>query len=303
MTQIICSYPELILHFDINKTLIASDSVKGESIEYGLLSTVAEKSIGVWAEGQPPQSYKDYVYNVLLPGDKNDQALKALRHEKILGFLNLLKETNHPAHNKAFDLYNRLLNKSVVSGNGVFPSFYKLIEKLKKANIHFVVLLRTYGKNLDDVAEEIGKHPDGITFKRFGKFSEKKLLLDGEDPISRVDLIFNTVLHSKEHFALQDNWSEWNSDGGLARSSKPFIFDASGKMHDVQNLSLFFDDNFTAGEKDILNPMEVYGKCVSGKDIENKLAFTVDMVEALLDDSYYIKLVNHALVQAGFPDI
>jgi len=74
--------PLLLLHFDINKTLIAHDSVKGESCEYGLLSFLAEETQDVWCKGQPSLSYKDFVYNVLLPGDKNDPTLKALRHEK-----------------------------------------------------------------------------------------------------------------------------------------------------------------------------------------------------------------------------
>ena len=77
--------------------------------------------------------------------------------------------------------------------------------------------------------------------------------------------IFETFLKSKEHFAIQDNWKKWNQDGEKGRSGKPFIFDMDSNRREVRNLSLFFDDNITGEEKDIVNPIEVNGLDVTGR--------------------------------------
>jgi len=217
--------------------------------------------------------------------------------EKIAHFLDWLEETQHPKKREVIERYEQLKAKS---GCQIFPSFFTLLKKLKELNIRFVVLLRTYGRNLQEVAEEIGKHPDGVVFTKYGKFSDGKLHLENSKSLNSTKKIFNTFLHTQNHFAIQDNWPEWNSDDERARSGKPFIFDASGKMHGVKNLSLFFDDNYTAEEKDILTPIEVHGQTVSNTTIQNQLAFRVDPVEAILDNNYYIKLVTHALVQKGY---
>ena len=48
MTTIDTIHPKLILHFDVNKTLINSDSVTGKTTEEILINQLAEDTIYQW---------------------------------------------------------------------------------------------------------------------------------------------------------------------------------------------------------------------------------------------------------------
>lgn len=291
---------QLILHFDINKTLILKDSSKGIESEEMLTSLLAEFTYGQWDNIHGRMSYTEYVERVLLPDDSKDPQRKMKRTRKTCEFLNWLQAVKHPLQQEVFEKRDMMKRKFTDPVTGelkfcVFQSFYKLIQHLQATNRRFVVSLRTFGDDLEEVVDEIGSHPLGIKITRKASFVNKELHLEGASTVKKAETIFETFLQSQEHFAIQDNWKEWNSDGGHARSGKPFFYDASGKWHDVSNLSLFFDDNFSGEERDILNPIEVSGKQVTGGELKGKMLFTVNPIEAVLDDDYYIKLVKHAL--------
>lgn len=295
--------PILLLDFDLNGTLILQDSSKGASWESMLISALAENIFDQWEEAlSEKMSFKKYAYNVLLPGDKSDQQLKKKRAQFISNFFGWLTEHNHPARERVLADYDAIKTKfSNPKTNqiqpSVFPSFYLMLKKLRSLQIPFVLKLRTFGNDLREVSEEIKSHPDGVAFTQRGKFSAKKLHLDGEGVITKVGEIFQKFLTSKEHFALQDDWKAWNSDGERARSGKPFIYSGIENAADAPNLALFFDDNFTGEEQDIIDPIEINGKQVPGKMLKDKMLFRVNTIEAMKDDDYYINLIHKALLQ------
>jgi hypothetical protein len=245
-------------------------------------------------------SYKEYVQCVLLPDNADDKALKAKRQKKISEFLDWLQAEKHPLKEKVFDLRDKLKLKFLDPITNdlkftVFQSFYELMQYLRSKQMRFVVLLRTFGNDLKEVSDEISNHPLGVKITRRPKFVNKQLHLEGNTTVEKADKIFETFLESEEHFAIQDNWNEWNRDGERARSGKPFFYDASGRWHNVSNLSLFFDDNFTGQELDILNPIEASGNQMPTQELKDKMLFTVNPIEAVLEDDYYVKLVKRAL--------
>lgn len=294
--------PCLLLHFDVNGTLILKDTSKHADDGQMLTSVLAENTYAVWDQAHGRMSFKEYVYNILLPGDKSDQALKKERQSVVGRFFEWMEERNHPVREKALAERERIKEKFTDPETRkinftVFMSFYQLLEKLRANKIPFVIILRTFGDDLKEVTEEIGTHPLGVRFARWGKFDGENLQLDKEGTVDTVSKIFDTFLKSQEHFAIRDNWKKWNSDGERGRSGKPFVFDLDGNRHEVRNLSLFFDDNITGEEKDIVNPVEIHGRKVSGKDLQDKQVFRVNTVQAMLDDDYYVKMVRQAFLQ------
>lgn len=196
----------------------------------------------------------------------------------------------------------------------VFPSFFNLLKKLKENRIGFVIILRTFGKDLAKVIEEIEKHPLGEKIQCRGKFINKELFLDGENAICKADKIFETFLTSKKHFAIEDSYQEWKMGGKLAKAGKPFMFDFSeewpivekdGSFHLVRNLSLFFDDFFTGEQykEDIINPVEISGIEKKGKDLKDDCLFKVSTELAESDIDYYLNLVNKSLIKHGYQKI
>lgn len=282
-----------MLHFDLNKTLILKDTSKGMDDEAMIVSILAEFTFGQWDATHGRMSYMEYVSKVLVPDDPSDKNLKAKRMAHVGQFIERLKATKHPLCDEVLRHQETIRQKRPSS---IFQSFYELVKELRKVNIQFVILLRTFGDDLPEVIEALENHPDGIKVTRKAAF-KNCTLHEGTKTVEKTEEIFETFLHSQEHFAIQDSWQEWNADGERARSGKPFLFDASGRWHGISNLSLFFDDNFTGEEKDIVCPIEISGQPISGNELKNKMVFTVNPIAALLDDDYYVKLVKRALLK------
>lgn len=298
--------PVLLLDFDLNKTIILEESSNGSNWEQMLVSILAENTFYDW-EGKGTMSFKDFVCNVLVPGEKSDRTLKKKRADLIAHFKEWLEEQNHPAKDKVFSDYEEIKNKFTNSDTQeiettVFNSFFVLLEKLRALNIPFIIKLRTFGKHLHYAVNEIEAHPSGIKFKRIGNISGENLSLKGEETIEKADRVFHTFLTSKEHFALQDDYNKWSGDKELARSGKPFIYDSKGDQYQVRNLSLFFDDNITGEEHDIVNPIDISNGQLSGRELLSRMLFKVNTVEAIINDNYFFDLVQKALLANGFAE-
>jgi hypothetical protein len=238
----------------------------------------------------------------LLPGDKSDQQLKLQRQKVVGNFLPWLEQQAHPAREDVLAKRDQILKKFTDSRTqeikyGIFESFFKLLQKLRACQLDFVIILRTFGNDLAEVTAEIEAHPAGISFAPAAKFVNKTLQLADGKQISKVDKIFETFLHTQKHLAIRDNWLEWNEDKERGRSGKPFIYDSQGRWQKTRNLSLFFDDNITGEEQDIVSPIDAAGDSSSSKHLKDHLLFKVDPLQAILDDDYYFGLVVKALLK------
>jgi hypothetical protein len=290
-------FPRLLLNFDLNGTLILTDSSKKASDDYMLISTLAENTFAVWDEDHGSMSFKHYVYSVLHPGDKSNPQLKRERQKTVSTFLQWLSEKSHPSFNDVLEDYHEIRQKftdvkTKAVNFTVFPSFYLLLEKLRHMEIPFTIILRTFGSDLHEVVKELEEHSLGLKITRLAKFEDTNLKI-GNTTIEKVDEIFDFILNSEEHLAIQDDWVKWNQDAERGRSGKPFLYDLSGSRK-VRNLSLFFDDNITGEEHDIVCPYEITGQMPANTLFGNYL-FAVNTKEAMLNEHYFIDRVLQAL--------
>lgn len=310
-------YPDkVLLYFDVNKTLTRLDGTKttvdgkpwnGHQV---IADALAEKTMHAW-NGKDEQSYKDFVYQEI-PGDKESLSIKSQRQARIFGFSEWLQQQNLPSKLKE-DVRNEQTRMIRTYQNEktneikftVYPSFYKLLTKLRKMQIQFTVILCTFGTDLKDVTEEIAAHPSGVAFTRYGEFSETgSLHLKDGKVIEKTEEIYHTLIRSNEHFACRNNRKAWVQDQERSRSAKPFIFDSQGKIHAVRNVSVFFDDNVTFNkEKDIVSPRNISYPQFSPHDLKDRLVFQVDPNEAETNSEYYIELTNKAFMSQGFSTI
>lgn len=291
--------PHLLLNFDVNGTIILNDSTKNVSDEHMIINAIAESTIGKWDTRSEPMPFNQYVDNVLLPGDKSNAKLKKERQKVIGGFLKWLADHAHPMQNTVLIEFDEMKKKLALikqdkADQDVFPSFYVMLEKLRQMNIPFTIILRTFGTDLQKVVQEIEEHPLGLKFSNSAKFHGGNFTLNGKKTIKKVDEVFNLFLNSNEHFAVQDEWSTWNQDGERSRSGKPFIYDITRKAK-IKNLSLFFDDNITGKEMDIVRPCEISNNNFLTGDLLNKLLFPVNTKEALLNENYFIEKIIQTL--------
>lgn len=283
--------PKLLLNFDINKTLIAEDITTNKTMEYVLSSALAERSIHQWSKEHEPMSYYNYVNNVVAIGNKEKQ--RALIQE----FIPFLESSDYPARTHVIKTYQQIMNK--MEGKYLVPSFVKLIQKMQEQNIEFRIILRTFGSDIQEgkIIEEINLLLNDSRIDYFGDFKNGVLTIrNGEQvdqTIEKLDEIYQFFHDAQGHIAIQDDWKTWNADNEKERSGKSFIFD----LEDRSVVSLFFDDNInTSGsEFNIVHSMKPNGSSEPVKNCLNRNAFVADTIQAILDEDYFVDLVNHSL--------
>lgn len=287
----------LMLYFDINKTLIASDRVGGQSIEDVLNQLLASKYKYRWHSSlSKPISYDAYIRNILLPGDEHDLTLKKQRKTYQNHFISDLKDRNHPLYLEALKTYNSAHEKLKKSNGNVFYSFYRLLEMLDQKHISYTLILRSFGAEVFEIADEINEIYDN-KFSHTGFFLEGKLFVDNEIVGNNAFEIYD-FLKNSNHIAIRDDWKNWMNGKMDSQFGKPFIIDPADK----NTLNLFFDDNIDLSDnkKNIISPIHAKtGRPILiGELADRKQVISVDTLEAILNENYFINLVDEALLLA-----
>lgn len=277
-----------MLHFDINKTLIATDKAGGKSLEDVLNHLLASEYRYRWEEGvSEPISYEEYIREIVLPGPEHDLELKAKRKVYLDHFLDYLKEQSHPLYLDVLKTYTAAFEKLQHSNGNVFPSFYKLLRVLDEAEISYTLYLRSFGSEIFEIAEEINSIY-GELFAQSGSFKHRDLIVDGKNIGSDPSDIYR-FLCNNSHMAIQDDWSYWMLGKKASSYGKPFIID----QNDPTILAIFFDDNIY---DNIVAPIDMEsGEPLPIEEVINrKQMVCVDTLKAILDDNYFFDLVNQA---------
>lgn len=281
----------LVLHIDVNKTIIAEDIANGKTLDDILIQSLAKSYKAQWSKSlSQPITYVQYVKDYLVPGDRSDKGVRNLRNTAILGFLEFLKTNQDPQYNiikKRFDI----MRKKVLHQPGkIFTSFYNLISYLEKNNITHSIILRTFGTDLDDISHELAKQIN-FEFEWEGYFigntlyitslktHEQKILKTIED----IHTFFKTCGHAK----IKDDFTYWNSNHEKAEYGKLFPI----ATHDTTIKVIFFDDN---AEDNIINPRHHQtGNFIDiGPLITHRFICPVDTLLAIEDDEYFIKHIT-----------
>lgn len=268
--------PELLLHFDINGTMIAAGWER--SLETNLNMYLAKKHKFLWSQDlAEPMTYWEYLEN----------ETKSEREQKAFHFLTFLKESDHPLLPLIEGQFNTIRER-LSQGKIVFPSFYKLIDHLNSQGICYSVILRTFGEDVPRVAAEINQqYPNFFTFQ--GNLVDNKLQLDQtyEGP-HEIYQFFKECLNDQHHVAIEDDWRQFlqyeTRDHG-----KKFPIDLS----DTRILPLFFDDSAHY----VIHPFDIQtGHPLDLHElIQSRHIIPADTIEAALNDDYYIQQVQQSI--------
>jgi hypothetical protein len=307
----------IILNFDVNKTLIAIDPVSGKGVDEVLKGSLTLLFKQEWKKNGVPQvdrpmDYETYIKDVL-------QVSKEDRRRYVVDFFDYL-EVEHPdiytqakaQYDKAMGIYNQMKAKH----QEIFESFYQLLNYLNTCrNISYQVVIRTFGKDIPEIVKELehklGWHMD------LAKFKEGKLViaqqrvdaarfLEESEGVAQIISdrreIYEFIKNDPNHIAIRDDWKWWNSHKEYQEYSKLHLLEE----YDTSNvLSIFFDDNVTTtpGSKtNIVAPFNVTDSKNVSMDyaLEKGFVYQVDTLKALGDPEYYIKLVNDSIVKNVF---
>lgn len=252
---------KLVIHWDINGTITAVDSTEHGS-EIDNANMVVSKSVfgkvvnGVWVLNDDVcENYESQTYyDYLKSVDKENYKKRSFDFTK----------PNNPGASLV-----GLIDKVVATNkNFLFGSFLKAVEEFPDA-LH---VFRTFGQDTNDVL---------ATLRRHHSLKDRFELVSHGKPIS-VDLIevdghvmsfheFNTLLaQTDRHIFIQENYEYWNTCGRKKEFGKQLV------SHEGLT-QVFFDDNDCV--------------FVNGQTSNTKFIL-VNTLSALMDDDYYVGLLN-----------
>ncbi|MDN3506675.1 MAG: hypothetical protein P0S96_05555 [Simkaniaceae bacterium] len=277
--------PHLILHFDVNETLIAIDKA-GQKTAHDVVSTsIANRVKAVWDESiSQPISYSDYIRHHKLENRTASSVVKKEQDALISKVLTVLEAQDHPDLEEMQDLYAKAMHTLENQKTLIFPSFYALIDRLNEHDLKYTIAIRTFGTDIPIIVDELNQEC-------------------GEGFISKKDVNGHEELYEilKEgHVAIQDDFHHWFNHDKNWQYGKAFPVE----QDESKAISFFFDDNakfssshpeenivcpFDAESKKLIHPKEV---------IEKKRLIPVDTLLALSDEDYYVNIVQEALDKA-----
>jgi hypothetical protein len=286
----------LLLHFDLNKTIIAKDTVEKKSAEdiFNILLSRGYKDI--WNdEIKEPLTFSKYMEKYILPGEKGDKKLKQQRVDFEANFLKYLNKSNHPNFEKMKLMYNKLLEKNKLANEGVFSSFHKLIDYLNLNQINYKIIFRTFGSDTEEIVKELNQRYPDINIMKKARFIKGKLVFSDNYVIENLLDQYNYIKNANGWVPLQDDWHYWMEHSLNQEYGKVFPID----LEDENCISIFFDDNVVEKKSisNIVSPFDVNtGKPIIVFDlVKKKHVFKVDPIDAILNDNYYIDLINQSL--------
>lgn len=275
---------DLILFFDVNGTIIASDQAQHKSAEAKILQQLAKKyrhqdnsdfhpklTLRQYALAQVKASPTDYAHY---------QANGRLQAYRFL--LDYLAMIDHPFTDEVKSEF-QLLQKALNSQHGmVFHSFYRLIHWLRAENITFSIVLRSFGHDIPAVMAELAEHQ--IHIGDHGHFKGHVLELNGTT-LEKAQDIMNSLTPGT-HAAWRDDYTYWHHHHQQRYFGKLFFVDKPWPR------TMFFDDN--AIEKEIIVPINATDEFLETHQelIETGRIVAVNPLEALIDNDYFVNLVK-----------
>lgn len=293
---------KLVLHLDVNRTIVALDSAQGKDPEEFCNAALTEYTEHSW-DGSNKKSFYDYTIEQIAQEHpslkKSSDEFKNIKNQRLLNFSGYLKQ-HYPQMHEQFQ--NDLAQMLAVAGSKelkLYPSVYPLIDYLQQRG-NYCLALRTFGNDGQQVAN-ILKKEKGLPFNIKGKFDGPQLCIeygDDDETLSTSQDIYNAFAKapfqskSQNTMLVQDDYSYWKNKGKFEKHGKLFPID----IHNEQVVSLFADDN--AGEKKrtgraILHPQAPDGTPIpEEKLIESGHIIPVNRKMVILDTNYLVDIVK-----------
>lgn len=272
----------LVLFFDVNGTIIALDSAQEKTLEITLLQELAKRITARWCKSlKEPISYKRFVHQYLLKGeDPSNIFLIKQRQQRYAAFLTYLSH-HHPSIYEETLSQFQAIHKILQQKKGhLFPSFLKLLRQLQHQQVPFSLVLRSFGKEMPIVRQELEEV--GVSIQHNGIFKENILHMNGQQYHQGEEIL--SFLQAGHHHAWQDDWEYWHAHCHQSPYGKPFYLSVT------HPITLFFDDNIQ--EKDIVHICPAKGLSLSKEEaIAQGYLHRVDTLEAIRDEAYFCKKV------------
>jgi len=286
-----CLEQKLLLHFDVNQTIIAIDSAQDKNIEDSINMILASFTYEQW-EGSPnKQSYARYIADKIMQENPllhpNDPAFMHIKNEFIKNYPHYLEK--YPSILGIYAQEKTLMLKNLsMYEMGIFPSFFKVISWL---NTHFpnnyTIYLRTFGKDLREIVPALEKQ----STLRFAAQTEclKDALLSMRKNTQLFELCTN-IPH--KHFAIRDDYFYWKAHEFKIQGGKPFPIDLTNPYI----ISMFFDDNAGNRFRSIICPIGINGEIIDPQELIKKgNIVVVNSKQAILDEDYFINKIKAML--------
>ncbi len=269
------------------------DAVQGKGLEETVNGILAEFTFEKW-DGLGTQSYYSFITEKLAFENPHlsraSEQFKKMRTELLKGFAEYLKafpELLTQYQSDKAQMIRLLSSQEMV----IFPSFFKVINWL---NTHYsnryAIYLRTFGTDLPEVVPAIQAQAE-LQFAGIGEFKGCDLSLA---PIGQTLEFFKNP--QLLNYAIRDDYAYWKSKGFQAVGGKLFPVELS----DVADIHIFFDDNANDPDKPIICPVSFDGALQDTQDLLNKgIIVAVNPKEAILDEDYFIKKVQTAVLARG----
>jgi len=207
-----------IFHFDINGTIIGTDSTDNAHLHQAVAEIIArsikdkeEYSYYDKIKKQHPKDYKTICYNVVSDFDKYDP------HDFI---------DNLPNNIITFTQLATKLEK--IFSDGIFPSFKKFLN----SNPNHAIVFRTFGFDGPEVIKQL---PNLSFTHLYTKWDENKcLFLElNNDEIDITKKIFS--LSPTQGLCIRDDHRKWNKHNRAAEYGKLIVSDSRLKQYGVDD--------------------------------------------------------------------
>ncbi|XP_018431610.1 PREDICTED: uncharacterized protein LOC108804394 [Nanorana parkeri] len=314
----------LILHLDLNNTILVSDTATGQGLREALnsyLSTVTWGRISntgewEWISDQPsvkPPSPDAINYNTQFGRDGNFSDSKIGRRfkEVFTRHLDLLQWQG-----EADDTFTQSGEDGKLY-HWILPSFFHLLSTLHQQGRHFSVILRTFGSDLPLVLQSVhatlaGKHPYfpelkelplsvELTPGRIRCNKRENVLTRGADRVStkgRERNIYDYFTAMSGIGGFQDHFDWWARNSFTSTGGKPFWIDPN----DCDNLHLIIDDNIRLSEQDTDTIVNCRVLLDQGRGKESRKVPTselydiclvqTDLLRAIAEKDYFLDCVR-----------
>lgn len=292
---------EIIVSFDVNKTIIASDLVQGKKVEQTVNAILAEFTYADWDGCGKVRSYYAFLTEQLSKEQptlsQTDETFKSMRTTRLKEFPTYLANHTHKYLRVEYDQDKQrmmdILGKKELT---LFPSFVKAIRWLSEKHPNrYTLYLRTFGEDLPNIMPLIEKET-GLKFAGTGEFKNGHLFLHNQKTVSNDQTSVSTAFllePSHEHYGLRDDFEHWQKTGFQAQGGKPFPLDKDS----ATTVYLFLDDNANDSKKPIVCPVTTHGEIEDTKALlTSGHIVAVDPKAAILDEDYFIHKIEQILV-------
>lgn len=295
----------LLLHFDVNKTVIMKGS--GKSNSFVIQEELAGCYRDIWEEGMPEMTYHEYVTKQKLAPYKGTDEYRVKVIYEIENFISDLQKRNHHFYDEVKKKHDYYLEKLNSQGNlDIVPSFYKALNWLESIKREykiqdFKILIRTFGKDRNAVVKELRENAHlrfiSAEFNTDGQFTLKVSdYPKAEFQSTDLSAIYKYWMNTDQHIAIQDDYNRWAHNEKNWMYGKAYPLERSNK----QTVSIFFDDNIEVdkdSKTNIVTPFDVEtGQYVAVSAIvEEGFAYTVEPFKAIEDENYFISLIQKTL--------